>query len=150
VQAEIKFRAAKAGDFEYCKRLYFEGMVRIIDALGLDRTVLAVSFAQQWEWSQVRILVEEGVDVGWLQSFVREGGELFLAQLFVEASFQRRGIGTEVMRVLIGEASGEGRVVELDVVKINPALRFYERLGFRVVGEEERKFKMRRELGSMS
>jgi len=150
VQSEIEFRAASAADFEYCKRLYFEGMVRIIDALGLDRTVLAVSFAQQWEWSQVRILVEEGVDVGWLQSFVREGGELFLAQLFVEASFQRRGIGTEVMRVLIGEASGEGRVVELDVVKINPALRFYERLGFRVVGEEERKFNMRRELGSMS
>ena len=121
-------------------------MERIIEALKLDRTVLAVSFAQQWEWSQVRVLVEDGVDVGWMQSFVREGDELFVAQLFVDEPYRGRGIGTEVMRLLIAEAEGNEQAVGLDVVKINPALRLYERLGFRVVGEEERKYNMRRDL----
>jgi ribosomal protein S18 acetylase RimI-like enzyme len=146
-QSRRKFRAASAEDFEYCKRLYFEGMEAIVEALRLDRTVLAVSFAQQWERSQVRIVVEGEKDVGWMQSFVREEDELFLAQLFVDGRFQRRGIGTEVMRVVIAEAEADSQAVGLDVVKINPALRFYERLGFRVIGEEERKFNMRRDLG---
>jgi ribosomal protein S18 acetylase RimI-like enzyme len=145
VKTEIGFRPASAGDFDYCKRLYFGGMETIIDVLGLDRTVLAVSFAQQWEWSQVRILVEEGEEVGWMQSFERGEDELFLAQLFVDGPFQGRGIGTEVMGRLIAEAEANGQAVGLDVVKINPALRLYERLGFRITGEEEHKFNMRRD-----
>ena len=36
----------------------------------------------------------------------------------------------------------------LAVVKINPAKRLYDRLGFRVAGEDERKFYMRREPGT--
>jgi len=63
----------------------------------------------------------------------------------VELPVQRQGIGTEVMRRLIAEASPTGRAVELAVVKINPALRLYERLGFRVTHEDDHKFYMRRE-----
>jgi ribosomal protein S18 acetylase RimI-like enzyme len=33
----------------------------------------------------------------------------------------------------------------LSVVKINPALRLYERLGFRITHEDDRKFYMKRE-----
>jgi hypothetical protein len=36
----------------------------------------------------------------------------------------------------------------LAVVKINPAKRLYDRLGFRVAHEDDRKFYMRRELDS--
>jgi ribosomal protein S18 acetylase RimI-like enzyme len=32
--------------------------------------------------------------------------------------------------------------LKLDVVKINPAMRLYLRLGFRITGEEEHKFNM--------
>jgi ribosomal protein S18 acetylase RimI-like enzyme len=35
--------------------------------------------------------------------------------------------------------------VTLGVVKINPALSLYERLGFRVTHQDDRKFYMRRE-----
>ena len=63
----------------------------------------------------------------------------------MDGAFQGRGIGTQVMKQLIGEAATAGQAVCLDVVKINRALRLYERLGFRITGEEERKFYMRRE-----
>jgi hypothetical protein len=36
--------------------------------------------------------------------------------------------------------------VTLGVVKINPALRLYERLGFRITHDDARKFYMRRDL----
>jgi ribosomal protein S18 acetylase RimI-like enzyme len=38
--------------------------------------------------------------------------------------------------------------VTLGVVKTNPALRLYRRLGFEITHQDDRKFYMRRELGS--
>jgi ribosomal protein S18 acetylase RimI-like enzyme len=144
VSTWIQFRPASAQDFEYCKRLYFAEMQWIIDELKLDRAAQAASFERQWDQSQVRILMVDGADVGWIQSVSRQG-ELFLAQIIVDASFQRRGIGTETMNQLIAEAASTGQALCLDVVKINPALRLYQRLGFRIVGEEELKFNMKRD-----
>jgi GNAT superfamily N-acetyltransferase len=45
-----------------------------------------------------------GTDVGWLQGMT-QSDELFVAQMFVDGPFQRRGIGTEVVKRLIGEAN---------------------------------------------
>jgi len=78
---------------------------------------------------------------------MRDDG-LFVAQLFVDGPFQRQGIGTEVMNRLIGEAARLDQAVRLAVVKINPALRLYERLGFHTAPEDARKFYMKRDPGS--
>jgi ribosomal protein S18 acetylase RimI-like enzyme len=43
---------------------------------------------------------------------------------------------------LISEAVQAILPLKLDVVKINPAMRLYLRLGFRITGEEEHKFNM--------
>lgn len=142
---QITFRPAYAQDFEYCKRLYLAEMRWIIDELNLDRDAQANSFDEQWELAQVRILMADGSDVGWIQSTTRED-ELFLAQIFVDRPFQGRGIGTQVMNRLIAEAADAGQAMCLDVVKINPAMRLYERLGFRITGGDDRKFYMKRDL----
>jgi ribosomal protein S18 acetylase RimI-like enzyme len=75
---------------------------------------------------------------------MRDDG-LFVAQLFVDGPFQGRGIGTEVMNQLIGEAAALNQPVSLAVVKINPAIRLYRRLGFRTTHEDDRKFYMKRD-----
>jgi len=137
----IILRHAVAEDFEYCKRLYFAGMKDIIEQLGLDMAAQTASFPQQWAVAQVRIISADGSDVGWLQSAVREEG-LFVGQLFVDAPFQGQGIGTQVMKQLIGEAAGRNQAVSLAVAKINPALRLYKRLGFRITHHDDRKFYM--------
>jgi GNAT superfamily N-acetyltransferase len=142
--AHIAFRPASPQDFDYCAKLYFAGMEQIIRQLNLDMDAQVSSFQKQWEPAQVQLITLDATDVGWLQSITAEDA-LFLAQLFVDASVQRRGIGTEVMRRVIAEASRTGRAVELAVVKINPALRLYEKLGFKVTYEDDHKFYMRRE-----
>ena len=92
-----------------------------------------------------RVLVMlEGEVIGWLQTAATDDA-LFLAQLFVDTRFQRRGIGSRLMRILIEEAARENRAVTLGVVKTNPARRLYERLGFRVTHEDQYKFYMRRQ-----
>jgi GNAT superfamily N-acetyltransferase len=140
----IALRPAVTQDFEYCKRLYFAGMKKIIEELNLDVTAQATTFREQWALPQVRIIAVDGSDVGWLQTIMRDDG-LFVAQLFVDGPFQRRGIGTDVMNRLIGEAARLNQGVRLAVVKTNPALRLYERLGFHTTHDDDRKFYMKRE-----
>jgi GNAT superfamily N-acetyltransferase len=141
---QIALRPAGIQDFEYCKRLYFAGMKRIIEELNLDMAAQEVNFREHWAVKQVRIIAADSSDVGWLQSTMQDDG-LFVAQLFVDGPFQRQGIGTEVMNRLIGEAACLNQAVLLAVVKINPALRLYERLGFHTTHEDDRKFYMKRD-----
>ena len=142
--AQMAFRPARRQDFDYCAKVYFAGMKQIIRQLKLNMGAQINSFRQQWEPTQVRIITREGADIGWLQSTTTDG-ELFLAQLFLDTAFQNQGIGTEVMHRLISEATHADRAVTLGVVKINPALRLYERLGFTITHEDDHKFYMRRE-----
>jgi GNAT superfamily N-acetyltransferase len=92
----------------------------------------------------VRIIILDGCDAGWFQTETREDG-LFVAQLFVDGRFQRRGIGTRVMSDLIADADGAHLPVRLGVVKMNPAVRLYRRLGFHITHEDDRKFYMKRD-----
>jgi ribosomal protein S18 acetylase RimI-like enzyme len=140
----ISFRPARPEDFDYCASLYFDGMERAIRELRLDMDAQVANFRQRWELTQVRIIMLDGADVGWLQS-TSQADALFLAQLFVDGTFQRQGIGAEVMKQIINEAARADRAVTLGVVKTNPALRLYQRLGFHITHEDDRKFYMRRE-----
>jgi GNAT superfamily N-acetyltransferase len=140
----IGFRPARPDDFDYCERLYFAEMERVNRELKLDRDLQRSSFGRQWQVTEVQIITLDGADIGWLQRRTQDG-TFFLAQLFVEAPLQRRGVGTEVMRRLIGEAAHAGKPMTLGVVKINPAKRLYDRLGFKVTHQDARKFYMRRE-----
>ena len=74
----------------------------IIQELDLNRATQEAGFRQQWNSTQVRIIVLDG-SVGWVQT-VSKDDELFVAQLFVDIRFQRKGVGTEMMKRLISEA----------------------------------------------
>ena len=140
--ARMVLRPARPEDFDYCARLYFEGMDSVIEELNLSMDAQVTGFRQRWDVGQVRIITLDGTDIGWLQSFVKDDA-LFLGQLFVDAALRRQGIGSEVVKGLIEEAATAGQALTLGVVKINPARRLYERLGFRTTQEDERKFYMR-------
>src|SRR5271156_2213521 len=49
----ITFRPARLQDFEFCQRLFFEGMGWIIEALCLDMARQHESFASQWKLEEV-------------------------------------------------------------------------------------------------
>ena len=68
--------------------------------------------------------------------------ELRLVRLFLLPGSQRRGIGTNIITTLLNSAKQRGVPVRLRVLKVNPARRLYERLGFVVSGESETHFMM--------
>jgi GNAT superfamily N-acetyltransferase len=144
VIAEFTLRPADPRDFDFCQRIYFASMTPTIEALQLNMARQRDNFAEQWHAAEVRIIVLAGKDIGWLQT-TPETDAIFVAQLYLDQSFQGQGIGSGVMRTVIDEAAREGKAVTLGVVKINPARRLYERLGFSITHEDQHKFYMRRE-----
>jgi predicted acetyltransferase/GNAT superfamily N-acetyltransferase len=143
--ALVALRPARRDDFAFCRRVCHGTMRWIIEQLfGWDDTKQAEKFASQWRLDETRIITYAGDDVGWLQTKPGEDA-VFLGSIYLDTPFHGRGIGTLVIQAVIDEARRYGKSVTLDVVKINPARRLYERLGFRTTSEDEYKFYMRRE-----
>jgi ribosomal protein S18 acetylase RimI-like enzyme len=141
----VALRSARPEDFAFCRRITHEGMRWIVERLfGWDEAQQAEKFASQWRLDEARIIMCADEDVGWLQTRPTEDS-IFLCQLHLDTPFHGRGIGSRVMQIVIDEARRDSKAVTLEVVKINPARRLYERLGFRTTGEDEYKFHMRRE-----
>ena len=62
-----------------------------------------------------------------------------MKQLYLDRVFQRQGIGSRIIRMLIDEAGQTGKAVTLN----NPVRRLYERLDFQVMHEDMHKVHMR-------
>ena len=140
----IALRPARSGDFEFCARLYFSGMEKVIRELKLDMAAQTANLRERWQVAEVELITLDGIDAGWIQKSI-QADALYLEQIFMDAALQNRGIGTEIINRLIATARRDGYAVTLGVVKTNPARRLYERLGFRITHEDDRKFYMRRE-----
>jgi ribosomal protein S18 acetylase RimI-like enzyme len=149
VMPPIALRRAQAVDLPFCRRVQHETMRWIVEKLfGWDEAQQVEKFAKQWNVDEVRIITVATEDAGWLQTATVEDA-VFLKQIYLDRPFQRQGFGTRVMQIVIEEAQQQSKAITLSVVKINPARRLYERLGFRTTGEDEYKFYMRREADTM-
>jgi GNAT superfamily N-acetyltransferase len=145
----IALRPARAADLPFCRRIEHETMRWIVDALfGWDEARQVENFARKWNAGEARIITvaaeDARRDAGWLQTAPRDDA-IFLKSIYLDPLFQRQGIGTCIMQTVIDEAQRQSKALTLGVVKINPARRLYERLGFLITHEDEFKFYMRRE-----
>ncbi|MFY0567307.1 GNAT family N-acetyltransferase [Archangium lansingense] len=81
-----------------------------------------------------RILELEGKPVG-RQWVVRGEHELLLVDVTLLPACRGSGLGTSLLRSLQEEAAAVGKPLRLHVMRNNPALRLYTRLGFTPVAE---------------
>ena len=88
------------------------------------------------------VIVVGEVDAGIL-IVERLPDEVRLQMLCLLPSHQGRGIGCSLVSALQREAAARHVPLRLDVLKLNPARSFYERLGFGVEDESEYFFHMR-------
>ena len=88
------------------------------------------------------VIVVGRIDAGIL-IVERLRNEVHLLMLCLLPSHQGRGIGCSLVSALQREAAARRVPLLLEVLKVNPARRFYERLGFGVEDESEYFFHMR-------
>lgn len=110
-----------------------------------DEAFQRAYFRQHFHSAEVTIIEVGALAVGMLRVQERTE-ETFLAGFEILPGWQRRGIGTQVMRALVEDSAARGKPVALAVLKSNFAARaLYQRLGFGVTGENDTHYIMSNE-----
>ena len=109
---------------------------------GWDETFQVRRFTEHFDPARCQIVVVDGRDIGMI-SIDRGDAEIFLANVQIAPDFQGMGLGSAIIGDLLAEAHRRRVPCRLQVLKVNPARRLYERLGFAIEGETDTHFRMR-------
>jgi ribosomal protein S18 acetylase RimI-like enzyme len=99
-------------------------------------------FRNQLDWLTTQVVHANNLAVGFIMAPIKDGAR-WIHTICIVPEHQRKGIGTEVLRRVISQAKEQKMSLYLSVLKVNPARRLYERLGFRVIEETTHHFKMK-------
>jgi GNAT superfamily N-acetyltransferase len=150
ISLNIGLRTACEKDFTFARDVYFVTMRWTIERLfGGDLAREGNNFAQFFKLDEVRIITVDEQDVDWIQEQV-EDTTINLGSFDVTPMMQRRGIGTQVLQMLLARARNQSKAITPAVLKINPALHFYEKQGFQITHEDKHKFYLRSDPRSLS
>ena len=136
---QVTLRAAvPLPDRAFIEAVYFETQRWIIERLFGWRgyEVERAKFEESYSERESEIVVLDGGDVGWL-SVRRDATAIDIDAIYLLPAAQKRGIGTALVREVIGEARASGLPLTVSTAKINPARSLYERLGFVATHESE-------------
>ena len=67
---------------------------------------------------------------------------LYLGEIQIKSTYQNQGIGTKILKSIIEKNHGKYPCIWLRVLKGNPAIRLYKRLGFGVFAATQTHYKM--------
>jgi ribosomal protein S18 acetylase RimI-like enzyme len=144
---QIGLRPAATEDREYLWRLHCETMRDYVDRTwGWNEAWQRRKFDENFDPSSFRIIEKDGEPVGQI-SVLRPGDEIFLGAIEIAPEHQNRGFGSQLIKDLARESDQSHLPIRLQVLKVNPARRLYERWGFVYTGETPTHYVMRREPG---
>lgn len=139
---EPTLRAAADSDVDWLLELRLTTMADYIERSGETLSMDDQRARVLADFDSVRIVLLASDPVGMIK-IVREPDVWRLVQIQFRPEHQGRGLGALLIRQLLQEATRARVPVTLSVLKVNPAKRLYDRLGFRVTGESPGSYQMR-------
>lgn len=140
----INIRIATPEDYEFLYALHSKTMFDYIETTwGWDETWQRNHFVEHFQPEANQIIVLNSHDVGRIELYYK-ADEVRIGNIQILPEYQSKGIGSFIILKIIRQAQQQKQCVTLQVLKVNPARRFYERLGFVVEGEDDAHFKMKR------
>ena len=140
---ELGFRTAHANDSEFVfsvKKAAFQEYVEKV--WGWDDSYQRELHNRRFNAQELRVIRLRDADVGFL-AMSRTSNVVKVNQLFILPEYQGRGVGSACMKRIVDDASLKRKSVALQVLKVNPrGLRFYQRLGFTIVGDSATHYQM--------
>jgi len=139
----FELRSSAASDFAFCWPIYREAMQPLTEMVTqwnepAQRRIVELAVAD----AGTSILKAESGDAGWLQ--VQETRYVVeLKQLYIVPALRNRGLGTSFLTWMKERADRKRKELTLEVMSNNPALRLYERMGFKPVTTANNKITMR-------
>jgi ribosomal protein S18 acetylase RimI-like enzyme len=142
----VTFRPIAPDDMELLLRIYRstreEELAMVLDwTEEMKAAFVRQQFEAQHAWyqehyqgAQLEVILVDGAPAGRLYVH-RRNREIRLVDITLLPEFRQGGIGTSLLRDLLAEGEAAGKPVTIHVEVFNPAMRLYERLGFRPIEE---------------
>lgn len=142
---KIILRVATKKDYDFLYGLHCKTMHDYIEATwGWDEDWQQNHFKDSFQPEANQIIILNGKEIGRVEVDYKEFG-IHIGNIQISPNSQNKGIGSRIILDIIRQAQLKNNPVTLQVLKVNPARCFYERLGFVIVDEDEAHFKMKRE-----
>lgn len=134
---EPQLRPAVEADRDFARDLHHSCYRPWVEPVwGWDDSRQDQLFAERWDSAETSIVEVDGQPVGSLRTS-EHGDHLFIDDIEIHPTWQRRGLGSALLRSVLTDADSRRLPVRLQVIKGNPARNLYERLGFTVTGETD-------------
>jgi len=91
-------------------------------------------YQEHYLGAEFQVILVDGVPAGRLYVH-RRPAEIRLVDIAFLPEHRNGGLGTSILRDLLAEGEAAGKPVTIHVEVYNPAMRLYERLGFRPIEE---------------
>lgn len=144
---DINFRPITQGDMAFLRDLYASGRRDELAAAPWPEEQKRAFLNQQFDLQHAHYqryfpaawfeIVQHGTRPIGRRYLERMPSEYRLIDIALIEDYRNRGVGTALMREVLDKAASEGVAVRIHVEKFNPALRLYQRLGFREIGDED-------------
>jgi ribosomal protein S18 acetylase RimI-like enzyme len=139
---DVRLRPATIDDIDVLYQIHHAALGPYVERTwGWDDGWQAGHFRAHFDVSVHQVIEYQGQTVGFLD-VIEEEERTFLASISIAPEFQRRGIGTFLIRGVLDGAASRGVPVILRVLRVNPARSLYERLGFELVGASDTHYNM--------
>ncbi len=137
-------RPATGADFAFLYDLHVACLREYVaQTWGWDEAVQRELFATNFAPARSQVVGVADEPIGAL-AVERHADAWFVANLAIAPAWQGRGLGAALLRDILATAAREGLPTRLRVLRVNPARRLYERLGFVIVGETPTHYLMER------
>ena len=143
----LTFRPATETDIPFLLELRRQTMSEHLRASGVEPSESERCERVLAKFECAEIILLAGSPVGLLK-VVRSSDDWHLEQIQIVPEQQGKGFGTTILEKLLADAVQARVAVSLSVLKTNPARQLYERLGFRIVGHNDRAYEMEFGVGS--
>lgn len=143
VSGAVTLRPATDADYAFMRDLYGDTRAEEMQHFPFDaaqkKAFLDQQFAAQFEHYGIHyptcernIIEKEGKPIGrlWLDEW---RDQIRLVDIALLSEYRGSGIGTRLVKDVLARGAAAGKAVTIHVEGFNPALRLYERLGFRHV-----------------
>ena len=138
----FELRNVKEIDFNWLYELRRQTMSKYINDSGDQFNLETQSKRIMKEYTSIKIFRNDNKDIGMFK-VKRNSDKWEIIQIQLLPDYQHLGIGTKLIQSLQAEAVQQGVAIFLSVLKVNPAKRLYERLGFEEIQEKEKSYTMR-------
>jgi GNAT superfamily N-acetyltransferase len=138
---DVSLRPAVEDDVAFLKTLRRLSMGPHHDQAGIPESPDVNEARVRARLECAKVICVAGRPVGVLK-VVDQEATVSIMQLQLLPEVQGQGIGAELVSSVLQQARAVRKPVTLSVLKVNPARRLYERLGFHVTDEDEHSFHM--------